>query len=113
MNIRCVTILTNIHMSNQHKGLRKLIRKEADLDLNRLPPGHVVLCINTKGTAAKLVGPGGHCFAYLRLDGKLSQAAIENVSRMFGGRGIELSGTVKRALVGLLGEEAPRARVAA
>lgn len=112
---KCITIVEGVSMHLEHSGLYELLKKEANIDLHRLPFNHLVLCLNGKGTAAKLIGSGGSVLSYIRIGGKrtLTQEALENVGRVFGGPGIEFSPKVRRILARVLGAPEVMAKIAA
>lgn len=88
-----------------HDGLRELLAKPerqggADLDLEDLSEGDLVMCLNGHGDKMKVIGHKGLVLAYLKLPNKarIMGEAIRYIPATFGGEGFDYDRAVKQAL---------------
>lgn len=107
-------VIQDVHMGLGHIGLSKIIaeqKKRNKLFAQTLrQSGGLILFINTKRTACKVMADGGEVMGYFRpLNGaKITEQSIDMIPATFGGASFELAGAVKSALKKLLDMEKSR-----
>ncbi len=74
-------------MGLEHQGLSDLLRKEAKIQVSSLPSDHMILVMNKRRSACKVLVSGGSALIYLRnMSGSpLSLSQIRSICTHFGG----------------------------
>lgn len=91
MRKRVVRVIHGVNMGLEHEGLRALM-KEAKINLDRLPPDELILCINRPQTACKVIAAQGQVLGYLRMsdNSKITMNHIAGISEAFGGERLKM-----------------------
>lgn len=83
---KIIRVVDGVHMGLGHDGLRKLLRKQASIDLDEVDGSDLIFCINTHGDKLKIIGCKGLVLAYLKMPNgrRLMREALQYIPRTFG-----------------------------
>jgi hypothetical protein len=93
-------VVEGVHMGLGHEGLKTLLKKHADVDVNKLTDGDLIMCLNTHGDKMKVIGCNGLVIGYLRMPNghKIMKEALQFIPKTFGSGGFSYDAAVKQAL---------------
>jgi hypothetical protein len=95
-----IRVIDGVHMGLGHDGLRKLLRKQASIDLDDVQGQDLVFCINTAGDKLKVIGCKGLVLAYLKMPGgkRIMRDALRFIPNTFGSRGFDYDAACEQAI---------------
>ncbi len=105
MKTRIHRVVHGVHMGLGHVGLAKLLKK-AGVDVLKLEPGELVMCLNKHGDKMKVLGCKGLVLGYLRMqhNQRIMHDALQFIPQTFGGGNFNYDAAVKKALTQRLAE---------
>lgn len=94
-----------------HDGLRSLLAKPVDkgganINLDTLNDGDLVMCLNTLGDKLKIIGCRGLVIGYLKMPKKhrIMMEALQYIPHTFGGKGFDYDAACRRSLEERMGK---------
>lgn len=100
MSAKVTLVVQGTSMQLGHEGLAKLLKKDANVDITKLEPGSLIMCLNTAGDKLKVIGAFGMVIGYLKMPKgqKIYKEAFQYLPQCFGATGFDYTKAVRLAL---------------
>jgi hypothetical protein len=96
---RIIRFVENVNMGLGHGGLSYLLKQYLKINVDELPMGEMVMCLNRAGDKLKVIGGHGLVLGYLRLKrGRIDKSALQFLPRTFGAGGFNYDEAVKLSI---------------